>query len=48
MSYGQVGVRYSVVPDLFQVDATLGRQLAGDGNGRWVSFGLRYTPDRLF
>ena len=48
MSYGQVGVRYSVVPDLFQVDTTLGRQFAGEGNGRWVSFGLRYTPDKLF
>ena len=48
MSYGQVGVRYSIVPDLFQVDATFGQQLSGLGNNRWISFGIRYTPDKLF
>lgn len=48
MSYGQVGVRYSVIPDLFQVDATFGQQLSGAGDSRWVSFGIRYTPERLF
>lgn len=47
-SYGQVGVRYSVIPDLFQVDATFGQQLSGPGERRWVSFGIRYTPDKLF
>jgi hypothetical protein len=47
-SYGQVGVRYSVVPDLFQVDATLGKQLSGESNMSWVSFGIRYTPAKLF
>ena len=48
MSYGQVGVRYSVRPDVFQMDATIGQQLSGKGNGHWVSFGIRYTPDKLF
>ena len=48
MSYGQVGVRYSVRPDLFQVDATIGQQLLGPGKNHWVSFGIRYTPDKLF
>lgn len=48
MSYGQIGIRYLVIPDLFQVDATLGQQLSGEGNNHWVSFGIRYTPDRLF
>lgn len=48
MSYGQVGVRYSVIPDLFQVDTTVGQQLSGEGNSRWVSFGIRYTPAKLF
>jgi len=48
MSYGQVGVRYSVRPDLFQVDATIGQQLSGPGKNHWVSFGIRYTPDTLF
>lgn len=47
-SYGQLGVRYSVIPDLFQVDATVGHQLSGEGNSHWVSFGIRYTPDSLF
>lgn len=48
MSYGQVGFRYSVIPDLFQVDTTVGQQLSGEGNSRWVSFGIRYTPAKLF
>lgn len=48
MSYGQVGVRYSVIPDLFQVDASFGQQLSGPGESHWLSFGLRYTPDQLF
>lgn len=48
MSYGQVGVRYSVIPDLFQLDTTVGQQLSGEGNSRWVSFGIRYTPAKLF
>ena len=48
MSYGQVGVRYSVRPDLFQVDATIGQQVSGPGKNHWVSFGIRYTPDKLF
>ncbi len=48
VSYGQTGLRYSVIPNLFQVDATFGRQLSGEGNSRWISFGIRYTPDRLF
>lgn len=48
MSYGQVGVRYSVRPDLFQVDATIGQQLSGPGKNHWLSFGIRYTPDKLF
>lgn len=47
-SYGQVGVRYALVPDVFQIDATLGHQLAGPGDSRWLSFGIRYTPERLF
>lgn len=48
MSYGQIGIRYSVIPDLFQLDATVGQQLSGEGNSHWISFGIRYTPDRMF
>lgn len=48
MSYGQVGFRYSLIPDLFQVDATVGQQLSGPAASRWLSFGIRYTPAKLF
>ena len=44
----QTGVRYSVVPDLFQVDATVGGKAQGSVEDRWFSVGLRYTPERLF
>lgn len=46
--YGQVGLRYSVRPDLLQIDATVGQQAAGDSAARWLSLGLRWTPPRLF
>ena len=48
LSYGQIGVRYSVIPDLFQVDASFGQQLSGVANRHWLSFGIRYTPNKLF
>ncbi len=44
-------IRHVVVtpgPNLVQVDATFGRQIGGPAAGRWMSFGLRLTPDRLF
>lgn len=47
-AYGQTGVRYSVIPNLFQVDATFGLQISDPDEAHWVSFGLRYTPDKLF
>jgi hypothetical protein len=46
--YWQTGLRYSIIPNLFQVDTTFGRQFNGDINTRWVSFGLRYTPNSIF
>jgi hypothetical protein len=42
--FGQFGFRYSIIPNLFQIDATVGRQLDGVRDNRWISFGLRYTP----
>jgi hypothetical protein len=45
--YLQAGLRYSVIKDLFQIDATLGGQLDGPAAGRWISFGLRYLPKSL-
>jgi hypothetical protein len=44
----QTGVRFSVVPGLFQIDLTRGAQASGQGRHIWNSFGLRYTPDKLF
>jgi len=46
--FAQAGVRMSVIPNLFQVDATLGGQLNGVDDNRWISFGVRITPDKLF
>lgn len=44
----QTGVRFSVVPGLFQIDGTWGTQPGVSGRAPWVSLGLRYTPERLF
>jgi hypothetical protein len=46
--FAQAGVRYSVIPKLFQVDATMGRQLNGVNDSQWISFGVRITPDKIF
>jgi hypothetical protein len=46
--YLQVGFRYSVIPNLFQIDSTYGQQINGDSELKWISFGLRFTPDKLF
>lgn len=46
--FWQAGVRLAIVPDRIQLDATYGRELHGPGDSRWLSFGLRLTPDRLF
>ncbi len=46
--YWQAGLRYFVVPDLVQVDATAGGRFAGARDERWLSLGIRITPERLF
>lgn len=46
--YWQTGVRYAIIPHLFQIDATVGRQTGTDQGNRWISFGLRFTPASLF
>jgi len=46
--YWQAGTRYSVMPGLFQIDATVGRQYGNAGDHRWLSFGVRFTPEKLF
>lgn len=46
-AYWQAGLRYAIVPRLLQVDATLGRQFGGSRETKWLSFGLRITPDKM-
>lgn len=46
-AFVQTGFRYSVIPDIFQIDTTIGRQFNTD-NSNWLSVGVRYTPDKLF
>jgi hypothetical protein len=46
--FWQTGLRFSVIPNLFQIDATTGQQWGGGSSGRWISFGLRWTPERMF
>lgn len=45
--YWQAGVRWFLIPDLLQIDATLGQQAGGNSASRWISFGLRWTPASL-
>lgn len=46
--YWQAGVRFHVIPGLFQVDSSLGRQYGGTRDSQWMSLGVRLTPERLF
>lgn len=46
--YWQAGARYSVLPGLFQIDASGGRRFGSAHDAQWLSFGLRFTPASLF
>ena len=46
--YWQVGARYAVIPNLFQIDATVGKQWNGFSESRWFSVGIRFTPSKLW
>ena len=46
--YWQTGGRYTLIPNLLQIDTTIGQQFNGITNTRWISFGLRYIPDSIF
>lgn len=46
--FWQAGARYNLIPGLFQLDTTTGSQFGGDRDARWISFGLRLTPEKLF
>ena len=47
-TYWQAGGRFSLIPQLLQIDTTLGQSAAGENGSRWISFGLRFTPTSLF
>jgi hypothetical protein len=47
-TYWQAGGRFSLIPQLLQVDTTLGSAASGGGDHRWISFGVRFTPSKLF
>ena len=44
----QVGVRYWVVPDRMQVDATYGNRMVSETSERWFSIGMRLLSPRWF
>ena len=46
--YWQIGARYTIIPHLFQLDTTMGRQFNSTNDTRWISFGLRITPEKIF
>ena len=43
----QVGLRYWIVKDALQVDATYGNRLVSDTSARWFSLGLRILTRRI-
>ena len=47
-TYWQAGGRFSLIPQLLQVDTILGRAASGNRDHQWISFGVRFTPSKLF
>lgn len=47
-SYWQTGLRFAIIPNLLQIDTTTGKQFSGGSDTQWISFGLRYTPSKIF
>lgn len=45
--FWQTGLRYQVVPDRFQIDATWGAPQGWRPSQNWLSFGLRWTPEKF-
>lgn len=45
--FWQTGVRYQVLPNLLQVDATWGAARGGISASHWLSLGLRWTPEKF-
>lgn len=47
-SYWQLGGRFAIIPGRVQIDATVGQQFSASTSARWVSLGLRLTPEHFF
>lgn len=45
--FWQTGLRYQLVPELLQIDATWGAPQGLRSSHNWLSFGLRWTPDKF-
>jgi hypothetical protein len=46
--YWQTGFRYAILPNLWQIDTTVGQQVNGPKNAHWLSIGIRLTPEKMF
>jgi hypothetical protein len=40
----QFGLRYSLIPEVLQIDGTFGQQVNGNSGTQWFSMGVRWTP----
>lgn len=47
-TYWQLGVRYVLIPDVFQLDSSVGGTLNKSLTERWVSLGFRWSSNKLF
>jgi hypothetical protein len=44
----QLGLRYWVVPQAVQIDTTMGQDIQGTSQSRWLSLGLRLITQALY
>lgn len=47
-TYWQLGLRYAVIPDVFQIDSSIGGLLIHPKEERWISLGFHWVFDKLF
>lgn len=47
-SYWQLGLRYVLISDVFQLDSSIGGALNNSLTERWVSLGFRWSSNKLF
>lgn len=47
-TFWQTGLRYSIIPDVFQVDSSIGGLLHSGKEDRWISFGFHWVTKKLW